>query len=159
MQNDFAVQRYQAHLFVLAECPGKDKHMVNDMRLFDSIRQTQGIIAHVSDRLHGDYIRHVSVGAVFESSPIGDSPNPLRSRTTQHRRHIKPIRQAQLLHFFDYYSHNDSAGDYDMSAFSIARHRQYVIPFIKEAMKLRPDLRMWGSPWTPPENGAKPGPG
>lgn len=50
----------------------------------------------------------------------------------------------------NYYSHNDSAGDYDMSGFTIARHRQYVIPFIKEAMKLRPDLRMWGSPWTPP---------
>lgn len=50
----------------------------------------------------------------------------------------------------NYYSHNDSAGDYDMSAFTIARHRQQVIPFIKEAMKLRPDLKMWGSPWTPP---------
>jgi glucosylceramidase len=50
----------------------------------------------------------------------------------------------------DYYSHDDSAGDYDMSAFSIARDRKAVIPFIKEAMKLRPDLKMWGSPWTPP---------
>jgi glucosylceramidase len=49
-----------------------------------------------------------------------------------------------------YYSHDDSAGDYDMTAFSITRHQQYVIPFIKEAMKLRPDLKMWGSPWTPP---------
>jgi glucosylceramidase len=49
-----------------------------------------------------------------------------------------------------YYSHDDSVNDFDMSAFSIARHQQYVVPFIKEAMKLRPDLRMWGSPWTPP---------
>ena len=49
-----------------------------------------------------------------------------------------------------YYSHDDSVGDYDMTAFSITRHKQYVIPFIKEAMKLRPDLKMWGSPWTPP---------
>jgi glucosylceramidase len=50
----------------------------------------------------------------------------------------------------NYYSHDDSTGDYDMTAFSIARHKQYVIPFIKEAMKLRPDLKMWASPWTPP---------
>ncbi len=50
----------------------------------------------------------------------------------------------------NYYSHDDSTGDYDMSGFTIARHLQYVIPFIKEAMKLRPDLKMWGSPWTPP---------
>ena len=49
-----------------------------------------------------------------------------------------------------YYSHDDSTGDYAMSAFSIARHQQYVIPFIKAAMKYRPDLRVWGSPWTPP---------
>jgi glucosylceramidase len=50
----------------------------------------------------------------------------------------------------NYYSHDDSAGDYSMAHFSIARHQQYVIPFIKAAMNLRPDLKMWGSPWTPP---------
>lgn len=50
----------------------------------------------------------------------------------------------------DYYSHDDSTGDYAMSYFSIARHEEYVIPFIKAAMACRPDLKMWGSPWTPP---------
>lgn len=50
----------------------------------------------------------------------------------------------------DYYSLNDHAGDYRMEKFSLARDRQYLIPFIKAAMRYRPDLKIWGSPWTPP---------
>jgi glucosylceramidase len=50
----------------------------------------------------------------------------------------------------DYYSLNDSVGDFEMKYFSIARDKEMLIPYIKEAMKYRPDLRIWGSPWTPP---------
>ena len=50
----------------------------------------------------------------------------------------------------DYYSLNDHAGDYQMEKFSLERDRQYLIPFIQAAMKHRPDLKIWGSPWTPP---------
>ncbi len=50
----------------------------------------------------------------------------------------------------DYYSLNDSAGDYQMKYFSIQRDKKYLIPFIKAAMKYQPQLRIWGSPWTPP---------
>ena len=50
----------------------------------------------------------------------------------------------------DYYSLNDSAGDFEMKYFSIARDKEMLIPYIKEAMKYRPDLKIWGSPWTPP---------
>jgi glucosylceramidase len=50
----------------------------------------------------------------------------------------------------DYYSLNDSAGDFEMKYFSIARDQKMLIPYIKEAMKYRPDLRIWGSPWCPP---------
>ena len=51
----------------------------------------------------------------------------------------------------DYYSLNDSVGDFDMKYFNITRDRQRLIPYIKLAMKYRPDLKVWGSPWTPPE--------
>jgi glucosylceramidase len=50
----------------------------------------------------------------------------------------------------DLYSLNETAGDYTMAGFSIARDRQRLIPFIKAAQALRPDLRLWGSPWSPP---------
>jgi glucosylceramidase len=50
----------------------------------------------------------------------------------------------------NYYSLNDTAGDYAMNHFSIARDRERLIPYIKAAMVYKPDLKMWGSPWTPP---------
>jgi len=50
----------------------------------------------------------------------------------------------------DRYSLNDNAGDTSMSMFSIARDRMRLIPYIKAAMAIRPDIRFWGSPWTPP---------
>lgn len=50
----------------------------------------------------------------------------------------------------DWYSLNEHAGDYQMEKFSIARDRQRLIPFIKSAQAVRPDLKIWGSPWCPP---------
>jgi glucosylceramidase len=38
----------------------------------------------------------------------------------------------------------------DMSAFSIEPDRQLLIPFIKAAQAVKPDIKFWGSPWTPP---------
>ncbi len=51
---------------------------------------------------------------------------------------------------FGYYSYNDVKDDYTMRNFSIDRDCFILIPYIKEALKLRPDLKMWASPWTPP---------
>ena len=51
---------------------------------------------------------------------------------------------------FGYYSYNDVKDDYSMRNFSIDRDRFILIPYIKEALKLRPDLKLWASPWTPP---------
>lgn len=50
----------------------------------------------------------------------------------------------------DYYSLNDNDQDYSMSKFSLDRDRKYLIPYIKAAMNYRSDLKMWGSPWSPP---------
>ncbi len=49
-----------------------------------------------------------------------------------------------------YYSYNDVKDDYTMRNFCIDRDRYILIPYIKEALKLRPDLKLWASPWTPP---------
>ncbi len=50
----------------------------------------------------------------------------------------------------DWYSLNETSGDYDMEHFSIERDRQRLIPYIQLAIQLQPDLRIWGSPWAPP---------
>jgi glucosylceramidase len=50
----------------------------------------------------------------------------------------------------DAYSLDDTPDDYDLKDFSIARDQQALIPYIKAAMQVRPDLRCWGSAWSPP---------
>ena len=49
-----------------------------------------------------------------------------------------------------WYTLDDAAGDYSMSKFSISRDQQKLIPFIKAALQVRPDIHLWGSPWIPP---------
>jgi glucosylceramidase len=48
------------------------------------------------------------------------------------------------------YTENETAGDYAMENFSIERDRLYLVPYIQAALTVRPDLRLWASPWTPP---------
>jgi glucosylceramidase len=48
------------------------------------------------------------------------------------------------------YSLDDVAGDIDLKSFSIDRDRAFLIPYIKAAMAVRPALRVWGCPWSPP---------
>lgn len=50
----------------------------------------------------------------------------------------------------DRYTLNETAGDSEMKHFSIARDRQHLVPYIKEAMGIQPRLRLWASAWTPP---------
>lgn len=41
-------------------------------------------------------------------------------------------------------------GDTSLSSFSIAHDLKYKVPFIKEALRLVPDLKLFASPWSPP---------
>lgn len=49
-----------------------------------------------------------------------------------------------------YYSSDDVPEDFVMRDFNIDRDKFILIPYVKEAIKVRPDLQIWGSPWTPP---------
>lgn len=51
----------------------------------------------------------------------------------------------------DYYSLDDTDGDFELNDFSIDRDRQNIIPMIRWAQKYNPDLLMWASPWCPPK--------
>jgi glucosylceramidase len=50
----------------------------------------------------------------------------------------------------DWYSCDESPGDFEMSHFSIERDRPRLIPYIKSAQNYNPDLKVWASPWCPP---------
>jgi glucosylceramidase len=49
-----------------------------------------------------------------------------------------------------WYTLDDTANDYTMASFSIARDRQKLIPYIQAAMKIRSDIHLWASPWIVP---------
>lgn len=50
----------------------------------------------------------------------------------------------------DYYSLDDHDRDFGMKHFSIARDKKGLIPYIKAALRVNPNLRLWACPWTPP---------
>jgi len=49
-----------------------------------------------------------------------------------------------------WYSHNEHDGDYAMKHFSIDRDRSILLPYVKEAVRRCPDMRLFASPWSPP---------
>lgn len=51
---------------------------------------------------------------------------------------------------FNWYSLDETPGDYALTHFSIARDKEALIPYIKEALKIAPDIRLFASPWSPP---------
>jgi glucosylceramidase len=50
----------------------------------------------------------------------------------------------------DRYTLNENSGDTEMTKFSIERDKQKLIPYIKAAQAIKPEIRFWASPWTPP---------
>ena len=50
-----------------------------------------------------------------------------------------------------YYSFDDTPGDLAMEHFSVDNDKQTLIPLIKSSLDKNPDLKIWGSPWCPPQ--------
>lgn len=50
----------------------------------------------------------------------------------------------------DWYSFNETDKDFEMNFFSIDNDKETLIPFIKTAQGIKPNLRLWASPWCPP---------
>jgi glucosylceramidase len=50
----------------------------------------------------------------------------------------------------NWYSYDETAGDFDLKHFSIANDLLTLVPFIQQAKKFNPQLRIWASPWSPP---------
>ncbi len=50
----------------------------------------------------------------------------------------------------DWYSLNETINDFEMTGFNIERDKKRLIPYIKSAQKYQAELKVWGSPWSPP---------
>jgi glucosylceramidase len=50
----------------------------------------------------------------------------------------------------DWYSYDETPGDFALEHFSIANDLQTLFPFIRSALVHQPNLRLWASPWSPP---------
>ena len=50
----------------------------------------------------------------------------------------------------NWYSLDDTAGDFDMKFFTISRDEKNLIPFIRMALDREPGMKIWASPWCPP---------
>jgi len=50
-----------------------------------------------------------------------------------------------------WYSYDETDGDFDMKNFNIANDLQTLVLFIKSAQKYNPALKLWASPWSPPQ--------
>lgn len=50
----------------------------------------------------------------------------------------------------DFYSFDETEGDFELRDFSIDRDKATLLPLIKEALARNPQLMIWASPWCPP---------
>ena len=50
----------------------------------------------------------------------------------------------------DFYSYNDTAGDYQMENFSIERDKRLLLPLVLESVRRQKDMQTFASPWCPP---------
>lgn len=49
-----------------------------------------------------------------------------------------------------WYSCDEVAGDFKLKYFNIERDKQTLIPYIKRALEVNPNMTFWSSPWCPP---------
>jgi glucosylceramidase len=50
----------------------------------------------------------------------------------------------------DWYSYDETPEDFALERFSISNDLETLIPFIKNALKYQPELKLWASAWSPP---------
>jgi len=48
------------------------------------------------------------------------------------------------------YTLDETPGDYQLEHFSLDRDRLLLIPYVKAAQAINPNIRFWACPWTPP---------
>ena len=65
----------------------------------------------------------------------------------------QPIGSSDFTATPEHYTYDDVApgtNDYPLRAFSIAHDEAQILPLLREAKRLNPDLKIIGTPWSPP---------
>jgi len=50
----------------------------------------------------------------------------------------------------DWYCYDETPEDFALAHFSISNDLETLIPFIKNALRYQPELKLWASAWSPP---------
>lgn len=50
----------------------------------------------------------------------------------------------------EWHSYDETSEDYELKDFSIKRDEEYLLPYVKEALKRNEDMLFFASPWSPP---------
>lgn len=50
----------------------------------------------------------------------------------------------------EWHSYDETSGDYELKDFSIKRDKEYLLPYVKEAINRNPNISFFASPWSPP---------
>lgn len=61
----------------------------------------------------------------------------------------RPIGSSDYTATAGNYTYCDEESE-DLSKFSIAHDREYIIPVLRDALKINPEIKIMGSPWSPP---------
>lgn len=51
----------------------------------------------------------------------------------------------------EWYSYDETPGDFRLKKFSIKHDKKYLIPYIREALAINPGMKIWASPWSAPQ--------
>ncbi|MBO7419068.1 MAG: glycoside hydrolase family 30 protein [Bacteroidaceae bacterium] len=51
----------------------------------------------------------------------------------------------------DFYSYDETDDDFDLKDFSIDHDRQTLLPFVKSALAINANIKLFASPWSPPQ--------
>ncbi len=51
----------------------------------------------------------------------------------------------------DYYSYDETPGDFELKDFTVEHDDSTLVPFIKEALARNEEMKLWASPWCPPK--------
>jgi glucosylceramidase len=63
----------------------------------------------------------------------------------------QPMGSSDFRHALDYsYDEVPSGTDYNLTLFSINYDTTYIIPLLQEALAISPDIKIMGTPWSPP---------
>ena len=61
----------------------------------------------------------------------------------------RPIGSSDYTATESYYTYADRPSS-DLSTFSIDHDRQYILPTLRDVLRVNPDVKIMGSPWSPP---------